>query len=109
LETLVSVLNPVACVRREIPIELITVAYYSTLLIFEIPPSLKTILGLRFLSPIHLQPARRARRYLLLPSSVHLAPAFSMFGQKLPLVVGHIVPSYTIRIGNPNDCKRTCN
>jgi hypothetical protein len=109
LETPVSVLNPVACVRREIPKELITVAYHPTLLVSEILPSLKTILGLRFLSPIHLQPARRARRYLFLPSGVHLAPAFSMFGQKLLLIVGHIVPSYTIRIGNPNECKRACN
>jgi hypothetical protein len=109
LETLISVLNSVTCFRREIPIKLIAVAYHPTLIVAEILPLLETILRLRLLAPIHLQPARRARRYLFLSSSVHLLPTVSMIGQKILLVIGHIVPSDAIRMGNPYECKCACD
>jgi hypothetical protein len=69
----------------------------------------ETVLGLRLLPLIHLQPARRARRYLFLPSSVHLIPRVSMIGQNIPLVIAHIVPDDAVRIGDSTECKRPGN
>jgi hypothetical protein len=86
-----------------------TVAYRPALGVTEILPLLEAVLGLPLLPPTHFQPARRARRYLLLASSVHLTPDVSMIGQKSLLVIGQILPNYAIRTDNPNECKRTGN
>jgi hypothetical protein len=108
LKTPIGILKPIACIRRQAPKGLIAVAYRATLIVTENFPLPITTLRLSLLPPIHFKPARRAGRDLLLPYSVHLLPTVSVFGQESSLPVRQIIPSYAIRIGNPNECKRTC-
>jgi hypothetical protein len=108
LETPIGILKPIACIRRQAPKGLIAVTYRATLIVTEIFPLPKTVLRLSLLLPIHLKPTRCTSRNLLLPRGVHLLPTVSVFGQNSSLPVRQIIPSYAIRIGNPNECKRTC-